>query len=76
MSFRAYVGARPTTADAAGIFARKAKEDSGLPEFRLWSELETYVLRRNLPDSELEGARHVWREYLHKQGRERPPRRR
>ena len=63
MSFRAYLKARPKTTDAGGAFALRAKDDPDLPDTRLWSELETFLLRRNVSDAELEIARRLWGEY-------------
>jgi hypothetical protein len=67
VSFRAYLKSRPLTADAEGEFVIRAQADMAFPDFTLWSQLETYMIRSLATDRLVEASRRVWGEYIHMQ---------
>ena len=67
VSFRAYLKSRPLTADAEGEFVKRAQADMAFPDFTLWSQLETYMIRSGATDRLVEASRRVWGEYIHMQ---------
>lgn len=76
MSLKAYLAARPKTADAEAEFTDFAA-DNRLPVFTTWVGLAAWLEKRGAPGRVIEGARKVWAEYTAIQrgaARERPKR--
>ena len=62
MSFKAYIAARPVTADAEGDFAKFAIHNC-LPEPTTWVALAAWLDKRPAAERLVAGARKVWAEY-------------